>query len=186
MLSLASGLRATCVYDFMDDGVDPFDAEENFGLVRHEKHGFEPKPSYAAMKRLAGLLGPEWELIDEAPARLEVDDVPLASNQDEWQRNAMPVERYIQIAGPHVKWFATGGERIAFVWNAGRLDAEFKPPLGRMVWRDAPLSASVEVQNVVTGARVPATVAREDASLVVSGLPVSGELTAVRWRIPSP
>lgn len=186
VLSLASGLRATCVYDFMDNGVDPFEAEENFGLVRHEKYGFEPKPSYAALSRLAGLLGPEWELIDEAPARLEVDDAPLEMNADEWQRNAMPVERYIQIAGPHVKWFAAGGERIAFVWNAGRLDAEFRPPLGQMVWQDAPPSASVEVENVVTGARVPATVAREDASLVVSGLPVSGELTAVRWRIPSP
>ena len=182
VLSLCSGLRASCLYDFMDDGVNPFDAEENFGMVRHEKRGFEKKPSYFALQRLAGMLGAEWEQIGEPPAKLEVEDVPLSANEDEWQQNAMPLEKYVQIEGPTVKWFAVGKERIALVWNAGRLDAEFNPPLGRMVWDGAPASATVEVQNVVTGATVPVSVARDGEALVVNDLPVSGELLAVRCR----
>jgi hypothetical protein len=44
VLNFVAGLRSVCLYDFMDDGVDRHEAEHNFGIVRHEQRGWEPKP----------------------------------------------------------------------------------------------------------------------------------------------
>ncbi len=49
--SLASGVVANISwYNFRNDGVDPFESEQNFGVVRTD---FRPKPAYAALAAVA-------------------------------------------------------------------------------------------------------------------------------------
>jgi hypothetical protein len=38
-----------CIYDFLDDGNDPLNAEYNFGLLRFD---YSPKPSYSTMQKI--------------------------------------------------------------------------------------------------------------------------------------
>jgi hypothetical protein len=47
------GVEHTFIYDFKDDGVDPYSDYENFGLVKIDR---SPKRSYFAVQRVTGLL----------------------------------------------------------------------------------------------------------------------------------
>jgi hypothetical protein len=51
--SEAAGVEHTFIYDFKDDGVDPYSNEQNFGLVHNN---LSPKQSYLALQRLTGLI----------------------------------------------------------------------------------------------------------------------------------
>jgi hypothetical protein len=74
-----SGIRRTFIYELLDQGHDPTEWEQHFGLVRADD---TPKPSYSALQRLLGALngkvlaarpGRRWvELVDGPP------DVKLA------------------------------------------------------------------------------------------------------------
>jgi hypothetical protein len=61
LTNLANGISLSIWYDWSNDGVDAKDAEDNFGLVRHEYRGesgsaYEPKPAYLAAKTLTNML----------------------------------------------------------------------------------------------------------------------------------
>ena len=47
------GIVRTCYYDFVDDGTDPNNPQDNFGLLRNN---LTPKPAYTALKNLLSLL----------------------------------------------------------------------------------------------------------------------------------
>ena len=47
------GVEHSFIYDFKDDGTDPYSDYENFGLVKNDR---SPKESYFAVQRLTGLL----------------------------------------------------------------------------------------------------------------------------------
>jgi hypothetical protein len=47
------GVEHTFIYDFKDDGTDPYSDYENFGLVKSDR---SPKTSYFAVQRVTGLL----------------------------------------------------------------------------------------------------------------------------------
>jgi hypothetical protein len=51
--SEGAGVEHTFIYDFRDDGVDPYSNEQNFGLVHNN---LSPKQSYLALQRLTGLI----------------------------------------------------------------------------------------------------------------------------------
>jgi hypothetical protein len=51
--SEASGVEHTFIYDFKDDGIDPYSQEQNFGLVHNN---LSAKPAYFALQRLTGFL----------------------------------------------------------------------------------------------------------------------------------
>ena len=51
--SEATGVEHTFIYDFKDDGVDPYSHEQNFGLIHND---LSAKPAYFALQKLASLL----------------------------------------------------------------------------------------------------------------------------------
>jgi len=51
--SLATGVEHTFIYDFKDDGADPYSREQNFGLIHNN---LSAKPAYFGLQRLTGVL----------------------------------------------------------------------------------------------------------------------------------
>jgi hypothetical protein len=47
------GIAKTYLYDFIDDGTDPANSEDNYGLITY---GLTPKPAYRALRSLLALL----------------------------------------------------------------------------------------------------------------------------------
>jgi hypothetical protein len=70
LLSNAVGVEHTFIYNFKNDGVDPYSDYENFGLVRND---LSPKQSYFALQRVAGLLAGMRMATPEKQASIEND-----------------------------------------------------------------------------------------------------------------
>jgi hypothetical protein len=51
--SEAAGVEHTFIYDFKDDGADPYSREQNFGLIHNN---LSAKPAYFVLQRLTGVL----------------------------------------------------------------------------------------------------------------------------------
>jgi hypothetical protein len=51
--SEVAGVEHTFIYDFKDDGVDPYSNEQNFGLIHNN---LSAKPAYLTLQRLTGLI----------------------------------------------------------------------------------------------------------------------------------
>jgi hypothetical protein len=127
LTNLANGISLSIWYDWRDDGTDPNEAEDHFGLVHHEYHGgqtvYEPKPALLAAKTLTQLLtGYHFE------SRVPVgssDDYILAFQKDGQRRlvawtTSAAVKR-ISLPVTSGRWSLLGltGETIRSVTTVG-------------------------------------------------------------------
>jgi hypothetical protein len=70
--SEAIGVEHTFVYDFKDDGADPYSNEQNFGLVHND---LSAKPSYFALQRVTSTLAGMSAAAKAKQATIELDPV---------------------------------------------------------------------------------------------------------------
>ncbi len=163
--ALVYGVKASCVYDFIDETPDPQDVESNFGLVRDLTHQHEPKPAYYSLQRLARLLGSNWQSLSDVHAALEVD------------RSSTP-------GGPEVHWFKVGNRVVTILWRAGPCDVEGAPALSKLVWKDAPEGAAAEAVDLVSGKAVDLKTDPDEGGIALSRVPVGWAPVAIRWTFP--
>src|SRR5207248_5336004 len=62
LTNVANGIQISIWYDWRDDGIDPNEPEDHFGLVHNtyragQTPAYDPKPAYFAAKTLANLIG---------------------------------------------------------------------------------------------------------------------------------
>jgi hypothetical protein len=68
--SEAIGVEHTFIYDFKDDGADPYSHEQNFGLIHND---LSAKPAYLALQRLTSILSGMSAAAPTKQAIIEVD-----------------------------------------------------------------------------------------------------------------
>jgi hypothetical protein len=68
--SEATGVEHTFIYDFKDDGADPYSNEQNFGLVRND---LSAKPAYVALQRVTSILVRMNAAAPTKQASIEID-----------------------------------------------------------------------------------------------------------------
>ncbi len=184
ILSFAAGLESIYLYDFMDDGLNRYELEDNFGMVRNEARNYERKPSWSILRRLSEILSPDWRPVAEAPARLNTEINPLPYNNDLWQH---PVkEPYLCIESPQIYWFKVGKDVVSFVWKSGRISGEYREPSGSIEWIDAPEFRRIEIIDLNTGLPISATPTIHDGKLILPEIPVGGSPVAIRWTPSDP
>jgi hypothetical protein len=71
--SVGIGVEHTFIYDFKDDGTDPFSDYDNLGLVRNDR---SPKESFFAVQRLTGLLAGMETATPGKQALIQTDPSP--------------------------------------------------------------------------------------------------------------
>ena len=74
--SEATGVEHTFIYDFKDDGADPYAHEQNFGLIHND---LSAKPAYFALQRLTSILA---KMSAAAPTRQAAIEIDPAVKQD--------------------------------------------------------------------------------------------------------
>lgn len=174
---LATHVECWSLYDLVDDGKDIGEPEHNFGLLRN--NGTDPKPSFLALKHTSALLGPNWKLLPTRTGVLTVTNKSLQDgNADEW---AAPTADPYSPAGPQLYWFETPDSITAFVWNAGRINAEFKPLLGTLKLASADAPRSVEAIDLCSGQPIDLRRDPKDPS-ALPGVPVGSRPVAVRFK----
>ena len=68
--SEATGVEHTFIYDFKDDGADPYSNEQNFGLVHND---LSAKPAYFALQRVTSILARMNAAARTKQASIEID-----------------------------------------------------------------------------------------------------------------
>jgi hypothetical protein len=172
LLGLHGGVKVWCIYDFVNDGTSPSNVEDNFGLVRNINQNYEPKPAFYAIQRVARLMGPDWQIADNITARLDVDTAALPVPKD------VPARKV--VTGPENIWFRVGNDYITYVWNAGWYIEQPNPPLGQIVWTNAPKVMDISAQDLVTGKKVDVHISK-GKNIILSGVPVGSNPIAIRW-----
>jgi len=129
MLHLANELKAALQYDFQDDGFPGSPRgikhpEGNFGMVKHPKENYEPKPSYYAIQRLASLFCDSVKLFKKGFSVAVSPDRYLPS------KNWKYIEPYMVWDGQEIQSLnrvekylfknADTGEVMLVLWNAVR------------------------------------------------------------------
>jgi len=163
------GVKLWCFYDMVNDGTDPKEEEDNFGLVRNIDQNYEPKPAFYSLQRVARLMGADWQI--DTRARATLDTTPAS---------AMVVNASL-VRGPQMFWFRVGKDYITYVWKAGEYEGPTSAVTGAIIWSNAPRLARVEVQDLVTGKEVPATLSGAKGKVTLSGVPVGSNPIAIRW-----
>jgi hypothetical protein len=78
----AEGVDVVINYDFVDDGTDPTDGEQNFGMLHHD---LSPKPAYTALATTAALLaGAQFEQSANLGAFVEAFEFSLPDAKQIW------------------------------------------------------------------------------------------------------
>jgi hypothetical protein len=178
-LSLTCGIKALCIYDFVDDGNKPNDAECNFGLVFDQTRGYQPKPAFFALQRLARQLGPDWQYLQTPPAGFQLTS-PLPSSGDPASLSPLAAT-WVKIDGPQVYWFRVGEDYVSILWRAGWRHEDFNPARGSITWQGAPAGLTVQIQDLISGETLTPKLTRSGNTLTVSDLPVGSSAIAVRW-----
>jgi hypothetical protein len=171
---LAAGVKAWCIYDFLNESANPNDVESNFGLVKDITHNYELKPAFYSLQRLARLLGPDWQTLDiKAPidVQLPAPDPALVDPK--------------RATGPVAYWFKVGSNYITIVWKAGG-ESNFDAPaaLGKITLpKDGPIpsNATAEAVDLVTGKNVDVKLDAGANGATLSGVPVGWAPVAIRW-----
>ncbi|MDB5327437.1 MAG: hypothetical protein JWM57_3006, partial [Phycisphaerales bacterium] len=173
---LGSGASLWAIYDLIDDGTASSDAEQNFGLVRHNDAA--PKPAFTSLQRVAKLLGADWSLLTPEQTSLTIENKSGDKNAEEW---AQPVEDKAAALGPQVYSFTAAGNPVTFVWAAGRMNLEFKPPVGDVTLTTSDAFKSAECVDLVTGKSKTLKVEKTATGVKVRGVPVGSVPVAVKW-----
>ncbi|HYW71084.1 MAG TPA: cellulase family glycosylhydrolase [Pyrinomonadaceae bacterium] len=100
LTNIANGIPLSIWYDWRDDGSDPRDPEDHFGLVRHEytpgrAFVYEPKPAYLAARTLTATL--QGFRFQERLNLGSVDDYVLVFNRNGERR----LVAWTTAASPH-------------------------------------------------------------------------------------
>ena len=182
---LVYGVKAWCIYDFVNESDNPNDVESNFGLVRDYTHNYEPKAFYA-LQRLAKLLGPDWQSLPDLKATI---DVPVATSPDAGDP---------KTHGPLMYWFRVGNNYVTIIWKAGGVtNLDGAPALGTISWPESPHGATAQAVNLVTGKAVqiaiagtgsgqaPFGVSQETQRTTLMNVPVGWAPIAIRWTAPA-
>jgi hypothetical protein len=165
ILGLSQGVKVWAPYELADDGQDTRDVEQNFGITHSSVQDFKPKAAYLAIQRIASILGDDWKRLASLHAilRLPGQSATKASSDD-------------STVGPQMVWFKTSREYVAFFWNAGPMSSEIQ--LGSVLVRLDKAKAA-KVTNLVTGKSETKQLTRRAGTLMVSGIPVGSEPTAL-------
>jgi len=172
---LAYGVKAWCIYDFVDESANPNDVESNFGLVRDYTHNYEPKPAFYSLQRLARLLGSDWKSLPDVKATVDVRFAQPAATNPATRPNT-----------PETRWFQVGDHVVTGVWKGGgesNLDAP--PALGTLNWLDAPPGITPEAVDLVSGKAVDVKVSSDAKGATLKGVPIGWAPVAIRWAIPA-
>jgi Cellulase (glycosyl hydrolase family 5) len=174
ILGLSHGIKLWTVFELADEGENPSDAEQNFGIVRSASRNYTPKPAYFALQRIARLLNPDWAFLPTPAATVEtqLDAAAIPA----W--SPLPAARST-VQGVQAFWFATRRGYAVFLWNAGPYEDNSKIS-GRLVWNATQAKPkTVRTLNLVTGQLLTPGTQMSNGQLIAGNLQIGSQPIAV-------
>jgi hypothetical protein len=141
--SLGLGVEETFIYDFKDDGTDPYEVEHHFGLV---DFALNPKSSYGVVQRSAATLAnyrphQNFEVtisaVDNRP-----DTYPVV-----WDGSRLATSGTIEC----YQFADAGGKPLIALWSNERADGDLNPRLADVEVSIPSPPVKVEAYDLFTG-----------------------------------
>jgi hypothetical protein len=157
--SLGLGVDATFIYDFKDDGADPYDPEHHFGLM---DYALNPKPAYAAVQRTAALLASY-----HPHQNFEVSISPVASRPDTnpiiWDGAKLATSGAIEC----YQFANAGGRPLIALWSNERADGDLNPRLADVEISIPSTPVKVEAHDLFTGRSYEVPFAKSSKGIIL-------------------
>jgi hypothetical protein len=162
---LSQGVKVWAPYELADDGQDPRDVEQNFGITYSAARHFKPKAAYFAIQRTAAIMGRDWESLSRPDATFQL---PGGSIGKPGSDNT--------TTGPQMVWFKTGQRYVTFLWLAGPMSSETQH--GRISISTDHVNAA-QIINLVTGTSQTKEVIRVGGRVSIDAVPISSQPVAL-------
>lgn len=124
--SLGIGVAVSLIYDMKNDGTDPYEAEQNFGITTNGDQS-QPKPVYTAVQRFARFTIP-YQVAASAP---EVSVFARNSHIDEWpikwDGSKLASDGSIRTYAFEKTTVAGAFEPMLLVWSTERAGGDVQP-----------------------------------------------------------
>jgi len=188
--ALEAGCEYACMYDFMNDGTDAGNAEQNFGLVHADG---TPKPSFAAVAALTRLVG-------QATFKAELSEVPDLYRVASFVRGTTPILvawcvegtcewELPENLGEPGKCYDLFGNETALPVVAGRrirlterpVYISYGPSVDGVAVRQDSATRLVTVEYTLGGASLAAV----EVSVLTNGVPIGAEALAATHGVVS-
>jgi hypothetical protein len=161
IIGLASGARLWSVYELADEGDDWSDPEQNFGITASAAKGYAPKPAFLTLKRIAGILGSDWNFLAKPPATIATSTGAGA--------NYISASGASTVRGLQMAWFSTARGYAGFIWKAGPYDEDRIE--GRLTMRARfPSAARAFATDLVTGKPLQIAMTSENGIITIDHL----------------
>jgi hypothetical protein len=165
VLGLSQGVRVWAPYELADEGGDPRDVEQNFGITYSAARNFKPKAAYFAIQRTAAIIGRDWVYLSRPDATFQL---PGGSTDKPGSDDT--------TIGPQMVWFKTDQKYVAFLWLAGPMSPETQN--GRISIRIDHANAA-KIINLVTGTSETKEVIRVGGRVSIDAVPISSQPIAL-------
>ncbi len=117
--SLGLGVDVSVIYDFKDDGKNPYEAEDNFGLIDYE---LNPKPAFGAVQRFAAVMAGF-----QPRENFKVNIFPVGSRPDRhpivWEGSKIEASDNIFC----YQFADKDGNPLIALWSGERADSDLSP-----------------------------------------------------------
>jgi hypothetical protein len=162
--SLGLGVDATFIYDFKDDGTDPYEDEHHFGLVDYR---LNPKPSYGAVQRFAAMIAKyrphrNFEVaisaVDNRP-----DTYPLV-----WDGSKLATSGKIEC----YQFADAAGQALIALWSSERADGDLNPILADVEISLSTPPGRVKAHDLFTGKSYEVPFAKSKKGIILKQLTV--------------
>lgn len=164
-LSLGLGVDYTFVYDFVDDGKSPYDAEHHFGLLDAD---LKPKPSFHAVKRFTELMAP----FRPAASPLDVKVFQITNRPDAhpitWDGAPFQAPGKVMVQ----QFQADGGRMLVAFWSGERASGELHPLLADIEIRSDEPVLKVSRTDMMTGNREAVEFENREGRILVQKTPI--------------
>ncbi|WP_269524542.1 hypothetical protein [Coraliomargarita parva] len=140
--TIALGVEVNMIYDFKNDGRDPYEAEDNFGLVDYD---LNPKPAYYAVKNFCTVMSgfePKQIPVEAFPVYTRSESQPIV-----WDGGKIQTTGQIRVYGFEN---AEGTPMIAY-WSAERAGSDRKPIMGDLEIRTEAPVHEILAYDLMTG-----------------------------------
>lgn len=159
---LGLNVRVSIWYDFINDGNNRYDAEDNFGVVDSK---LKPKPIYHAIQKVARYMAP-WN----AATWGEINVFPSADRPDRWPI----VWDGARLAAPGAimsyQFTDAAGRRAAAIWSGERADGDLSPRVADVELVSARPIAKVEQLNLMTGDLTPVKIVDKNGRVMIENM----------------
>ncbi len=171
--SLGLGIEVSMIYDFKNDGRNPYGAEHNFGLVDYD---LNPKPAFHAVKNFNHFMA------DYRPSDIKVDVFPVSTRSETqpiiWDGTKIQATGKVMI----YTFADSQDHQLVAVWSAERADGDRSSIMGDLEIHPGKKISTIRAFNPMSGEFQPVDFITKGERIVINDFTIPDSPIALELK----